>query len=80
VFAFGATYEAEMNKLPGEASELTREAKHRELLGLDDEAYPTGVVASAIRRQKKNDPLTCSRSCLTPDARRLRPRYEHRRR
>jgi hypothetical protein len=36
VLAFGATYEAEMGKLPGEASELTRQARHRELLGLDD--------------------------------------------
>ena len=38
VLAFGATYEAEMGKLPAEASELTREMRHRELLGLDDEA------------------------------------------
>ena len=37
MLAFGATYEAEMGKLPAEASELTREMRHRELLGLDDE-------------------------------------------
>src|SRR3954453_2345648 len=36
VFAFGTTYEAEMTKLPQEASEMSREAKHRELLGLNE--------------------------------------------
>jgi hypothetical protein len=36
VLAFSLTYEAEMARLPGDASELTRQAKHRELLGLDE--------------------------------------------
>lgn len=51
VFAFGAAYEAEMEKLPGEASEMTRQAKHRELLGLDEredepsERAPVDVIA-----------------------------------
>ena len=36
MLAFGATYEAEMGNLPGEASELTRQARHRELLGIDE--------------------------------------------
>lgn len=48
VFAFGATYEAEMTKLPSEASELTREAKHRELLGLDDRPDETLIEREPV--------------------------------
>jgi hypothetical protein len=71
VFAFGATYEAEMNKLPGEASEMTREAKHRELLGLDDERVPHwggGVSDQATEEERSVDVLA-----LLSDARRPTP-------
>lgn len=40
MLTFALAYDAEMGRLPPEASELTRQLKHQEFLGLDEAVAP----------------------------------------